>query len=34
MPELFTIIGGAAALAGVAIVNRSHQRAIATNPES
>jgi drug/metabolite transporter (DMT)-like permease len=34
MPELFTIVGGAAALAGVAIVNQSHRRAAATVPES
>jgi drug/metabolite transporter (DMT)-like permease len=34
MPELSTILGGAAALAGVAIVNRSYRRAPATNPES
>jgi drug/metabolite transporter (DMT)-like permease len=33
MPELFTVIGGAAALVGVAIVNRSHCRASAINPE-
>jgi drug/metabolite transporter (DMT)-like permease len=34
MPELFTMIGGAAALAGVAIVNKSYRRAAATTPES
>jgi drug/metabolite transporter (DMT)-like permease len=33
MPELFTIVGGAAALAGVAVVNRSHRRASASNQE-
>lgn len=33
MRELFTVVGGAAPLAGVAFVNRSHRRAAASNPE-
>jgi len=33
MPEALTVLGGAAALAGVAIVNRSYRRSPASNPE-
>jgi len=33
LPEFLTILGGAAALAGVVIVNRSYRRPPATNPE-